>query len=141
MYQAAAILFIVCFSCYILFTRQPDYFEAEFTPGKVVLPDTTDIEIKAVEYPVGQEMYTVPIEGWGASQVSNGEKVTVIYNPTIPSEGSLYTFFAYWIKLPELLAGATVFSLLFVSAIFITGKNQPDDLQETTNERKRKYKD
>ena len=140
MYRSAAILFIVCFACYLLFTRQPDYFDSEFTPGKVVLLDTADLHKKFVEYPVGKEKFIVAIDGWGASQVSNGEKVQVIYNPSTPSEGSMYSFFAYWLKLSELLISATIFILLFVGAIFITGENQPEE-EATGYNKKRKYKE
>jgi hypothetical protein len=141
LYKAAAILFIVCFACYILFTRTPDYFEAETTPGYTVLPDSSDYTKKAVEYKVGKETFIVPIEGWGGSAVAKGEKVTVIYNPTTPSEGALYTFFAYWLHLPELLLCVFVFVALFVSAVLITGENQPEDPLSTDYTKKRKYKD
>ncbi|WP_207493901.1 DUF3592 domain-containing protein [Aridibaculum aurantiacum] len=141
MYKSVAILFLACFSCYILFTRTPDYFDSEFTPGTVVLPDTADWAKKAVVYPVGKEKFTVPIEGWGSSQVAKGDKVTVIYNPTNPSEGAMYTFFSYWLKLPELLISATIFLLLFFGAVFITGENQPEEPDDGSYKKKRKYKD
>jgi hypothetical protein len=141
LYKAAAILFFACFFCYILFTRTPDYFEAETTPGYVILPDPIDYTIKAVEYRVGKETFVVAIEGWGASQVTKGEKVTVIYNPTTPSEGSLYTFFAYWLHLPELVLCVGVFIALFAGAVFITGENQPEEPSSNGYDKKRKYKD
>jgi hypothetical protein len=119
----------------------PDYFDSEFTPGYVTYLKIKDEQQKAVEYKVGSETFTALIEGWGASQVSKGEKVQVIYNPTTPAEGSLYTFFAYWLKLSEILTGATVFCILFVGAVAITGENEPDDPPSNAYPKKRKYAD
>jgi hypothetical protein len=141
LYKSAAILFFVCFFLYILFTRTPDYFDAETTPGYVVLTDSLDYTSKSVEYRVGHETFVVPIQSWGTSQVSKGEKVEVIYNPTIPSEGSLYTFFAYWLHLPELLTCVFIFIALFAGAVFITGENQPEEPVTEGYAKKRKYKD
>jgi hypothetical protein len=141
LYKAAIIIFLVCFSLYILFTREPDYFETEFTPGKIVLTDSTDFTKKAVEYRVGKETFKVPITGWGASQVSKGQSVKVIYNASTPSEGAMYSLFSYWIKLPELLISIIVFIGLFAGAVFITGENQPDDPPSKEFKQKRKYKD
>jgi hypothetical protein len=138
MYKTAAILYVIGLVCYILFSRVPDFFDAEFTPGKVLQLKSLE---KQIQYKVGKETFVVPISGWGASQVANGQTITVIYNPTVPSEGALYTFFAYWFTLDELLTSAIGFILLFVVAVLITGKNSEESYVEEEAPRKRKYND
>lgn len=137
MYKTAAILYLVLLFCYILFSRVPDYFEGEFTPGIVTQKESFE---KQIQYRVGKETFVVPIGGWGASQVAAGQRITVIYNPTIPTEGALYTFFSYWFTLNELLTSAIGFIVLFVVAILITGKGEWREVREDRG-RKRKYND
>lgn len=36
MYKSIFILYLVCFCCYLLFTRQPDYFDGVKVPAQIV---------------------------------------------------------------------------------------------------------
>jgi hypothetical protein len=139
MYRTAALVFLGCFFCYILFTRKPDYFEAEFTPGKVIAGDKPNL--KLLQYPVGKELFNLPFDGWIADRYNSGENVEVIYDPSTPENGAVYSFFTYWLKLPELFASAAVFIALFASAVFITGKNRTEDEGSLPTAKKRKYID
>lgn len=138
MYKTAALVFFGCFFCYILFTRKPDYFEAEFTPGKIVT--TTPTGSRFLQYPVGKQLFTLPFDGWIAGRYREAEKVQVIYDPSNPEDGAVYSFFTYWLKVPELFITLAIFVVLFVSAVFITGNNRPDD-GDKVRAKKRKYID
>jgi hypothetical protein len=72
-------------------------------------------------------------------RVREGQLVTVIYNPTSPSQAALYTFFGYWLHLGELLISMGGFLALFFSAIFITGKEKPYYYSEEELRKKPKY--
>ena len=94
---------------------------------------------KKVKYKIGDQTYVSSLENWGASQVSQGQLVTVIYNPAIPVQASLYTFFGYWLHLSELLISAGGFLALLFSSIFITGKEKPYYYSEEELRKKPKY--
>jgi hypothetical protein len=89
----------------------------------------------------GSETFTVPIEGWGASQVAKGDTVKVIFNPTTPKEANLYSFFSYWLTLSELLISALAYIVLFIAAVIITGRQEEYYYSEEEKRRKRKYND
>ncbi len=138
MFKIAAILYLICFGCYILFSRQPDYFDNYFTKGTVVLSSTGS---KKVEYSIDNINYTRSIESWGDLQFKKGQQVPVIYNPSNPKDASLYSFFSYWLKLPELLVSSAGFIILLFAAIIITGKEEPYYYTEDEKRKKRKYDD
>lgn len=91
MIKTATIVYLICFSCYVLFTRQPDYFNGEFARGTIVCLEK-DKKKKSVRYRVGSEAFVVPLKGWGARQVAEGDAVEVIHDPSPPSNGSMILF-------------------------------------------------
>jgi hypothetical protein len=124
-----------------LFTREPDYFYSEYAKGVVVLQGNKKTN-KAVKYKVGSETFVVPVTGWGASPITEGDKVEVIHDSSTPSIGSLYSFFAYWFKLHEVLTTAVIYVVLFLAAVSITGKQLPDEEPPAGSfTKKRKYID
>ena len=137
MYKAAATLYLFCFICYIVFSRTPDYFDSDFIGGVVRIENGK----KSVVYSVDNKYFVASIEGWGASQVTKGQNVPVIFNPSNLEEASLYSFFGYWLKLNELLFSAVGFIILLLAAIFITGKEEPYYYSEEELRKKRKYDD
>ena len=138
LYKPVAILFVFCLVCYIVFSRSPDYFDSEFANGVI---DINAKGEKILTYSIDRKKYKVIIEGWGASQVAKGETVRIIYNPSDPAEASLYSFFAYWFKLKELLFSIGGCVILFIAAVFITGKETPYYYTEEELRKKRKYDD
>lgn len=128
----------MCFCCYILFSRKPDYFDSDYTQG--VIERNGDFK-KLVAYSVDNTSYKTSLEGWGAAQFTKGQSVQVIYNPSLPSEASVYSFFNYWLKLPELLFSACGFLLLFFAAVRINGKQETYYYTDEEKRKKRKYDD
>ncbi len=130
MYKAVTILYIVCFGCYLLLSRFPDYFESDFIKGTVQANSFSDFEKEKsliVSYKVGSELLQYQTDMWLLKEYNIGDQVTMIYNPSIPHMASLYSFVGYWIKWPELIFTAVFFMLLFLVAKYITGTPVRDD--------------
>ena len=124
MYKAVVILYIVCFGCYLLLSRFPDYFESDFIKGTVQANSFSDAEKEKsliISYKVGSELLHYQTNMWLWKDYNIGDKVTMIYNPSIPQMASVYSIFGYWIKWPELIFTAGFFILLFLIAKYITG--------------------
>jgi hypothetical protein len=138
MYKTATILYLVILFLYILFSRQPDFFESEFTRGVIIEKQPYH---KSIQYQEGKEIFTKPIKGWGASKVAAGDTVKVIFDPTNPGGGTLYSFFSYWLTLPELLISAIIYIVLFIASVFITGKQEDYYYTEDDLRKKRRYDD
>ncbi len=144
MYKAVTIIYLVCFFCYVLFSRVPDYFEGDFIKGVVAKATFSEKDKHpelVIDYRVGAETFHYKTAEWFLTNYKPGQAVEVIYNPSDPSIASIYAFIGYWIKWPELLFTAMFFIILFLSAVFITGKNSTAPLMEDERRNKRKYDD
>jgi hypothetical protein len=144
LYKAAVILYLVCFFCYVLFSRNPDYFEGEFVRGVVSKASYSPKEKRpelVVNYQVGSEQLQYKTNMWFLSSYNRGEIVTIIYNPANPSVSCIYAFIGYWIKWPEFLFTAGFFSILFIAAKSITGQNSTENDLDDKEVRKRRYDD
>ena len=142
LYKAVIILYLFCFSCYVLFTRVPDYFYGEFVQGvvsKAAFSEKDQHPLVVVDYKVGKETLQYKTGMWFLSSYKPGEKVTIIYNPAEPSMASIYAVIGYWIIWPELLFTASFFTVLFLVAKSITGTNSNEPLTEGELRKKRKY--
>lgn len=138
LYKTVAILYFACLACYILFTRTPDYFDSQFIQGTVA---ETSAKVKLVGYEVDRSIYTIRINDWGAAWMNAGQPVTVIYNPTLPTQASVYSLYTYWFKQNELIFSLLGFVVLFAAAVFINGRQDPFHYAEEQQHKKRKYKD
>ncbi|MBA4141211.1 MAG: DUF3592 domain-containing protein [Segetibacter sp.] len=144
MYKTAIILYLVCFFSYILFSRIPDYFEGEFIEGVVTkagFSSSLNQPQLVVDYKAGSETFQFKTNTWFLTTYKSGQKVTVIYDPSNPSQACMFTFIGYWLRWSELLFSIFFFIVLFKTAVFITGKNITEPLAPEDRIRKRKYKD
>lgn len=137
------ILYIVCFCCYVLFSRVPDYFDGDFTKGivsKAIFSVKDKHPVLTVDYLVGNENFKYITDQWFLTSYKQGQVVTMIYNPSNPKIASVYGIVGYWIKWDELFLTAIGFVILFIVAVIITGRNNtPAPLQKPN--RKGKYDD
>jgi len=144
LYKTAFILYIVCFVSYIFLSRGPDYFEAEFIEGVVTkagFSSSLNQPELVVDYKAGSETLHYKTNTWFLTTYAEGEKVTVIYDPSNPSQACIFTFIGYWLKWSELFFSIFFFIVLFMAAVFISGKNNTGPLTPEDSRRKRKYKD
>ncbi len=126
------ILYIVCFSCYVLFTRQPDYFDGEFTSGVIV--NQSDKLIAAYSHAGKNFSVNVPY----SFLHQPGEKVQVIYEASDPSKGQVYGFWSYWVTFGELIASLVIVGLLYWIATSVTKNPTPEALLEELESAKKK---
>lgn len=152
MLRTVIILYFVCFSAYILFSRQPYYFDSEQTPGTVVeavaLSDSIQRANQVVtgDYPIVQ--FAVGSETFYYNGTHNyfqhywikpTGKIEVIYDPGDPKKADILGFFGYWVNMDELVFTFVVFVVLLGVAIAITGKHKESPSIDPDIERQMKY--
>jgi hypothetical protein len=126
---------------YILFTRVPDFFEGEYIDGVITRASFSNGRPQLViDYNVGSQKFHYRTNMWFLTTYNTGQKVTMIYDPSNPSEASIYALVGYWIRWPELFISAFLFVTFFITAIFITGKSEAGTVLDDPG-KKRKYKD
>lgn len=137
------ILYFVCFGCYTLYTRTPDYFDGETSPATIHFrhDSASNQNIpKAVFSLVGTE-YAVDAR-YVFRDFQEGERVEVIYEKEDPSKAAVYTVWGYWIRWQELLGSMAALFVLFQVAVAITNNPTPEaviEQMEYKEEKKKRY--
>jgi len=143
--RSVFILYVTCLGCYILFTRQPDFFDGEKAPATLqMLYDTTAKQIiPAAVYQAGVTWYRTDAR-YFLRRLHAGQKVTVIYETATPETAAVYTFWGYWIGWGELLFTVIGYVVLLQIAYAVTTNPNANSLQDQLSyapEKKRKYND
>ncbi len=143
MNRSLIILYLIVFGSYILWTRQPDYFDGEKYPATIqmVKDSATNQIVPKAYYSIGVNQYSIKVSYPLLSYQAN-EKVTVIFESEHPSKASVYRFWGYWLHWEELIGSIIAAIVLFQIAVSIT--NNPTDaaLKEQLDyspEKKTKY--
>ncbi len=131
--------------CYILFTRQPDFFDGEKAPATIQnVYDSVSMKIiPAAVYQAGGTWYHTDAR-YLFRQTNVGQKVTVIYETATPETAAVYTFWGYWIGWGELLFTVVGYVVLLQIAYAVTTNPNANSLQDQLSyapEKKRKYND
>lgn len=134
---------MIIFGSYILWTRQPDYFDGEMYPATIkMVKDSVAKTIKPKAfYSIGVQQYAIDVAYPLVSYQPN-EKVTVIFETEHPSKAAVYRFWGYWLHWEELLGSIVAAFLLFQVAVSITNNPTAEALKEQldyTPEKKTKY--
>ena len=145
MYKLIITLYITCFGLYVLFSRQPDYFDGEKTKGTIhFIKDS----ITSKPHPVA--IYTLNKIGYSINAAylfrtyKEGEHVNIIYEGSLPEKAAVYSWWGYWFKWNEILFSLILLIVMFQIAVAITKNPTPESLieqLESKSSRKRKYKD
>lgn len=136
-------LYLIIFSCYIVATRQPDYFDGEKYPAtihKVIVQGTNKIVPKAY-FSIGKNTYSINAQ-YVLLDYNEGDKVIILVEQEHPEQAAVYRFWGYWITWEELLASLIIAVLLFQVAVTITNNPSEDALAEQLSykeEKKTKY--
>jgi len=125
MFKVILFLYIICFGCYIIFSREPDFLEAETASGTIIKQNNKWL----VQYNVGDTSLTANAE-YTLRRLVPGEKVTVIYNPANPESASLYRFWGYWLQWNELIMSIICIIVGYVIAATVTNNPVPEALME-----------
>lgn len=145
MYKSIFILYLICFGCYLLFTRQPDYFDGEKVPAiirQVHNVSEGDTVLKAV-FNTGTKEFSID-PYYPLRSIKEGQRLTVIYETGNPASGKVYGGWGYWWLWDELLMSALLCFLLFQVAVSVTSNPDQEALTEQAEykeEKKRKYLD
>jgi hypothetical protein len=142
-YKTVLILYIVVFSTYILFSRQPDYFDGEYMPATIhFVKEENEKTTPRAFFQLDKKEYNVNAS-YVFRSLEEGEKHEVIYEKEHPEKAAIYSFWGYWITWQELIGSAVLLILLFQVALKITSNPSPEALiEEIENEgprRKKKY--
>jgi hypothetical protein len=146
MYKIVAVLYFVCFGLYILFSRQPDYFDGELSPATIhFVKDSTGATVPVAAFTVGKDAYQVPAR-YVFRQWKNGQRMQVIFDTSYPQQAVVYSWWGYWITWGEAVASVVLLLVLFQVAVQVTSNPTAEALAEEQEMRmpqpkKRKYKD
>jgi len=145
MYKGVFILYLVCFGCYLLFTRQPDYFDGVQVPAIITkqLDSLTSKTVLKAVFNTGTKEFSVD-PNYLFRNIVEGQQLTVIYETGVPEKGAVYTFWGYWITWGEMLMSVVLCFALFQIAVSVTNNPSPESLieqMEFKEEKKKKYLD
>lgn len=135
--------YLVMFGIYVLFSRQPDWFDSELYPATIhAVTDArnTNKVYKAV-YTYNSMEFSVEA-AYPLRVLAEGDKVEVIFEYNNPRKASFYAWWGYWIKWEELIVSAILCIVLFQIAVAVN--INPDEAAKQRDlarapEIKRKY--
>jgi hypothetical protein len=129
--RGVVFLFLSCLFFYILFTRQPDYWDGEFSPAIIVsVKDSASKQsVLMAQYYHGTQRYLAPAD-YPFARYKPNQRLTVIYETNNPSKGAIYRVWGYWLQWGELLFSVVGIILLYQVAVAITQNPTPEALLE-----------
>ena len=130
MYKLLFILYVVCYACYIFYSREPDYFDGETAVATIHVNQQTQTA-KAV-FLIKDSQYSIDAN-YPLRSISNLQRVNVIFKPNHPETAVLYSIWGYWLKWDELLVTSIVLLALFYLSVSITNNPSPESLKEQQN--------
>jgi hypothetical protein len=143
LFRSILILYLFCFAAYIVFSRQPDYFDGDKSPAIIhMMKDSaTALMIPKAVFSDGRTEHAIDAR-YFLREYSEGDRVQVIYESAQPDKAAVYTFWGYWITWGELLATFLIYIALFQIAVSVTKNPTAESLIEQLEfkeEKKRKY--
>lgn len=146
MYKGIAFLYAVCFILYIIYTREPDFFDGEKMPATIhySIDSISKKKVAKAIFTSNNIKYAIDAS-YFLRHLSENEKVEIIYLEDKPSKAKVYTFWGYWLTWQETIASLALLILLFQITLAlnknpITNISSNNNLESTTT-KKRKYDD
>ena len=145
MFKSISLIYLALYGCFVIFARQPDYFDGEITSATIHfgIDSTTKKTVSFADFSIGIKSYKV-LASYPLRLVNEGDKTQVIYDSTNPTKAVVYSIWGYWILWDELLVSLVGYILLFLAAVSITKNPTPESLIEQLefkSEPKRRYND
>lgn len=145
MYKSIIILYLVCFACYIFFTRQPDYLDGEISIATIhwAKDSSAKENIPKAFFSVGTNYYAVDAR-YVLRDLQEGKNIEVIYEAAKPQKAAVYSWWGYWITAGELVGSVVLFIVLFQVAVAVTKNPTAGSLLEQLDynpEKKKRYDD
>ena len=144
MYKTITVIFFALYGCFVVFARQPDYFDGEVTTATIhyAKDSSTQASIPFANFSIGTTKYSVRA-AYPLRQLEEGEALQIIYEASNPKQAVVYSIWGYWILWDELSVSLVIYLVLFYAAVSITDNPTPESLIEQLEfreEKKRKYK-
>lgn len=139
MLKSVIILYLVVFSTYIYFSRQPDYLDGEFAEAKIHY--SQDKKQMIALFVLNSSPIIINAD-YIFRSYKEGEIVTVIYENTEPQKAKIYSWWGYWITSSELIFSVILLTASYFVAHSITQNPTPEALTEQLDyepEHKKKY--
>lgn len=140
MFKAIFPAYIICFGLYILFSRQPDFFDGEFATGTIIQLQNKETK-QTAEYKDNKKVYKIEVYDIFHNYKVN-QKVKIIYEKSQPEMGTIYTFWGYWLSIGELIASILIpISFWFIAHSITKNPTQESIIEEMEgNKRVKKTK-
>ena len=141
MYKLLVILSVTCFGLYLLFSRQPDFFDGETVPAVIhFAKDSSGKEKPFAVFTLGKAEQRVDAS-YFFRHYTEGERVEVIYETAQPQYAAIYSWWGYGITLGELVGSIVLLIVTFQVAVQITKHPDPQAIidQEEKLPKRRKY--
>ena len=127
MFKLLLSLYIVCYSCIIFYSREPDYFDGETAHAIIKIDSlqsnaTAIFAIKSIQYKVNAN--------YPLRKLVDGQKVEVIYKIATPEKAVIYSIWGYWFKMGELLMSVILLFGFYYLTISITFNPSPEAIKE-----------
>lgn len=143
MLKAIIPFYIICLALYILFSRQPDYQDGEFTSG--IISYTTDSGGKTfpvANFSVSKTQFTINAS-YPLRRLEEAQSSTIIYETNNPAHAAVYSWWGYWLQWDELLASILIPFVFLYVAKAITARPAPEalleELEMQNKPKRRKY--
>jgi len=145
MYRSISLIYLALYGCFVIFARQPDYFDGEITSATIhfAKDSATQVIVPFANFSVGANKYSVKAS-YPLRPLNESDKIEVIYDSTNPKKAVIYSIWGYWILWDELLVSLVIYLILFQVAVGITNNPTPEALIEQLEFKpkpKRKYDD
>lgn len=145
MYKGLAFLYLVCFTLYIIYSREPDYFDGETLPAIIhhKFDSAVHKKISKAVFVVNNKTYELDAS-YIFKNYKENEIVTILFNPRKPQLARVYRCWGYWITWEELLVSLLLFVALFQVAVVVTKNPSASALIEQLEykeEKKKRYVD
>lgn len=131
MYKGIVILYLVCFSLYIVYSREPDFVDGEKTTAFIHWQQDSIVQEKIPKavFTVDRKEYSVDAR-YVFRSLPEGKQVEVIYNPAKPKQAAVYSWWGYMVTWGELIGSIVLLVALFQVAVAVTKNPTPESLIE-----------
>jgi hypothetical protein len=123
--KSVLLLFIACFTCYLPFSRTPDYFDSEITPALI---EAKNGDVFAVFQEAGKQ-YQVALDPL-IYQSKIGSRIEIRYELSAPQHAKLNQVIGYWLEPKEVLGAVFILIVLLIAAYATTHRPDPASLKE-----------
>lgn len=128
MNRSVVIIYVVILAIYLLFTRNPDFFDSETDTATIhFVKDSTGTTAPFAFYVIGKQHLKVDAR-YVFRSLSEGESRSIIYNKEELQAAVIYTFWGYWITWQELIGSIILWVALYQIARAITSNPTPEGL-------------